>query len=341
MKTKVNLFKREVGVEHLSFLSGEFGTNKTGKLFEGEVSNTFLAYVELSEADFILLPHNYFSIKKNIKYLNELIDLSEKTGLKVIVFAYGDSDEDINIPNSIILRTSQYKYKKKHNEIIIPPLVENLGLKFAFVAREKQHLPTVGFVGWAGFGGRKYKLKYFIKNQLNSLLCLFDRNKESHKKGIFFRIRALKILKNSHLISTNFIVRKTYSGHSATISEDPVRVREEYIKNIIDSDFTLSVKGDGNYSARFFETLSLGRIPLMVDTETLLPLEGIINYDKFILRASFRDIKNLDTIVSSFYRNLSNDDFINMQRLAIQTFGLFLTPEKFFEYVFSYIIKYA
>src|SRR3989338_9171467 len=77
------------------------------------------------EADFILLPHNYFILqnklgeKKDV-YLTNFVEQAEKYHKKIVVLAMADSDEDINIENSVVFRQSQYGYKKKTNEIIMP-----------------------------------------------------------------------------------------------------------------------------------------------------------------------------------------------------------------------------
>jgi len=291
-------------------------------------------YVEIvddpSRADFLLIPHNYFLIKDKKDYIGHFISLSKNTKKKIIIFAYGDSDESINISHSIIFRTSQYKYKKKINEIIMPAYVEDLIPNGDIILRDKKEKPIVGFCGFAGLDSLMRKIKYVIKLFLT---------KGVHRQGIFFRRRAIKVLNRSSLVETNFIVRKFYSCHTDTIKISPAIARDEYIKNMIDSDFILAPKGDGNFSMRFYESLSLARIPILIDTETILPLENIIDYDSFILRVNYKNINKLDKIVADFYNQITNEEFIEMQKRARKNFEKYLRIDAFFNYVFPQLNK--
>lgn len=53
-----------------------------------------------SLADLLLIPHNYFLIKEKKDFVQIFISISKKHGKKIVIFAYGDSDEDIDVPNS-------------------------------------------------------------------------------------------------------------------------------------------------------------------------------------------------------------------------------------------------
>jgi len=107
------------------------------------------------------------------------------------------------------------------------------------------------------------------------------------------------------------------------------------------SDFALSIKGDGNFSLRFFEALSLGRIPLFVNTDCVLPLENIIDYKKFVVFVDHKDIKRIDVILSDFYKNLSDDDFVEMQKQAREAFEKYLRIDSFFKLIPDILKKYA
>ena len=247
-----------------------------------------------------------------------------------MVFDLSDYDYNIDIPNSIVFRTSQYRYKNKKNEFIIPPLVEDLGGDKELVFGKKSNKPVVGFAGWADFPNFKQRARYEIKNFALDLKSFWNPYAIVHKQGLYFRRKSIEVLKKSDLIETNFILRKSYSAHADTIELDPRKAREEYIQNILNSDFVLAPKGDGNYSARFYEALSLGRIPILIDTETTLPLEGVINYDSFILRVRYRDIGGIDKIIADFYNKLSNEEFIKMQKLGKEMFKKYLRSDKFY-----------
>lgn len=282
-------------------------------------------------ADFMLVPHNFPLVKKEKDYLDNFVRLSEKHGKKIIIFVYGDSIEKVDITNSIVFRTSCYGSEKWQNEIIMPPFVEDLAEDFYFNPRAKMgSKPVIGFCGWVVGGGFSQKVKQFAKK----FLRLAGWRKIDTANGTAFRNKIIKILKRSKLVETNFIERKTYSGHSSTISLPPEKARIEYIENMVGSDLALAVRGNGNFSFRFYEALSAGRVPLFVDTDCALPLEQYINYKDFCLFVDRRNIKKIGEAAADFYRNLDNEKFVLMQKEARKAFDNYLRSDKFFELMF-------
>ena len=91
-------------------------------------------------------------------------------------------------------------------------------------------------------------------------------------------MQAIKALRECRDISVNFIIRNSYSSHANTIELLAEEARGQYIDNILKSDLSLAVRGDANISCRFYEILSLGRVPLFVDTDCVLPMENVVDY---------------------------------------------------------------
>ena len=96
-----------------------------------------------------------------------------------------------------------------------------------------------------------------------------------HNDGIYLRKLAMSHLNASRRVETSFIVRDAYFGGNLDLKG---RVRTEYIRNILDSDYVLCVRGNGNFSFRFFETMSLGRTPVLIDTDCVLPFDFVHDY---------------------------------------------------------------
>lgn len=330
----IYIYKKIEGVEHIHILDfylgqRDFGVKRSGDEAIKLLNKQFFNMVNNPlEADYFLIPHNYFSLKDK-SYIDSFIDLSKKYNKKIIVFSYGDISEKINIPNSIIFRSSLYKSEMQINEVVMPAIADDLLSDRPITFLSKSSIPKVGFCGWADFHNSWLKLKQYTKS-----IGLILGN-PAKRKGILFRMEVLSKLAKSNSVISNFIIRDTFTGNEKTRKGKFEDLRREFINNILESDFSLAIKGDGNFSIRFYETLSLTRIPLFIDTDSTLPLEDKINYNDFMLRVDYKNIKNIDKIVSDFYNKISSGDFIAMQKKAREAFENYLRIDRFFDYVFT------
>lgn len=286
---------------------------------------------DIQSADYILLPHYYNSVLADVDYLKRYNDLTDKSGKRLIVILLGDSSDYVPLKNSIIFRNSQYRHRLTKGEVIMPAFVEDLSKINPTNQRSKGLLPTVGFCGWADYKSSKEAFRAMIKKSLNFLSF-----KDGFlNQGLHFRRKALKKLATSKLVKADFIIRKSYSANEKTISLDPIVARKEYISNIVNNDFSLAIKGDGNFSLRFFEILSLGRIPVLIDTDCPLPLSNFIDYNSFILRIDYRQIGKAPKLISKFYQNISEEEFKQRQATTKAIFQEYLRIDKFFDFCFK------
>ncbi|MST04241.1 MAG: hypothetical protein EXS49_01580 [Candidatus Pacebacteria bacterium] len=291
---------------------------------------------KIQDADFILIPHLYKSLEDS--YIKEAESFSKINNKILLIYAYGDLDQKIKVKNAIVMKYSGYRHSMKPWELVIPPNAADASLETSIIYRNKTNtIPIIGFCGWADSKNISDKIKLFIRNlyiEIKSILSLNQKINAS-KKGIYFRKKSIKYLQSSSLVKTSFIIRKSFSMHRKTISLDPEIARREFLENIKSSDLMLDVRGDGNASTRFYEALSLGRIPIVIDTELILPLEDVIPYRDFCLFVPFSDIKNLPQIVHKYYESMSVDDFMKKQKLAREMFEKYLRSDKFYSFIFS------
>ncbi len=339
---KIYLLDRIVGVNDSLLLKLFLSKDDySGGLFQKIETKNFKNLVEFvsnpEEADYFLMPHHYFSIYKNKSYLKKIENESVKYKKKIIIFAYGDNSSDVKVLNSIVLRTSRYKSKLLKNEIMVPAFVEDLGSQYGSVPRvfNKINKPVIGFAGWVSCSSLFQWFKYISKFLVQFFIVKLRLLNSCVYKGLYFRRKTISVLNNTNLIDKTFYLRNNFSGHLKTIEDDPKKIREQFVSSIKDSDLALAIKGDGNYSLRFFEILSLGRIPLLIDTDTPLPLEDEIDYDAFILRVDYRKIHKLPKIINEFWQNMTEEKFIEMQKKARQAFDYRLSAAAFYRYLFD------
>ena len=87
----------------------------------------------------------------------------------------------------------------------------------------------------------------------------------------------------------------------------------EYYYNIRESDYILCLRGKGNFSIRFYETLLMGRIPIFINTDCLLPLMNHINWTEHVVWIEWEERHQIGEIVAKFHDNLSREDFSQLQ----------------------------
>ncbi len=211
----------------------------------------------------------------------------KKIKKKVYVFLVSDNSEVFNIPNNVILyRTSLYKSKKKYNEHILPYVWECNNDNIDPLPKTEK--PIVGFCGW------------------NSI----------------YRHKTIETIKNNINIESNFILRDKFWGgkpHDQKLIED-------FRNNMINSHFNICNRGNGNFSMRFYETLSFGRIPIIIDTDILLPFENLIDWYNIIIIVKKEE--ELNERILNYYHN---NNIIIMQKKCREIYDNYFRGSNFFD----------
>ena len=297
------------------------------------------------ESDFILVPYRYNVIKvKEPSYFKKYVTFAQGLGKPLLVDGTGDIEYKIDLPDVFVLRSVGYKsFGIPKNDIHIPVSAEDLLNKFyngELLLREKQDIPSISFTGWATLSLVR-RIKRYIKEAPHRVLGLFDYRYQTHKQGVFFRLKVLKHLRNTKGLKLDFLIRSSYSGHVDTSEKDMDELRNEFVTNMYDNDYALCVRGDSNISTRFYEALSLGRIPLEIDTDCVYPFEDEINYKEFCVFVDFRDIKSVGDILREFHSEITNEKFLEMQRRAREVFVNYIRTDKFSEHLMKRLKRIA
>ncbi len=270
-------------------------------------------------ADMVLMPYSHNLAQRHAPDLIEsCVAEAKRQGKFLLVDGVGDIEYPIILPNTLVLRYGGYRFSRAQNEIIIPAYADDLLEVYydgKLQIRQKSEKARIGFSGWAVLTPNQ-EIRTLIKELPIRVRSMFDRRYEACKKGLFFRREAISILKCSSALESNFLVRSSYSGHSKTALDPTEKLHKEFVNNILENDYALDVRGDANNSTRLFEILSLGRIPIIIDTERNFPFSDRIDYSSFALIVDFRDIKQLPERITAFHKNISPDYFEQMQRRA-------------------------
>lgn len=299
--------------------------------FENDVER-----VESGSAQAIVLPNNFTRINPTIEaYIKRYADLGERYRISVFLFSFGDFTDRLHFDSRVrVFRLSVYRSSIQPQDIAMPTFAEDYGSERA-APRSKQPVPTVSFCGMGAFPSWTKWFKYYVKILISDMQAFADSHMRARKIGVYWRRAMMQACRRSALVATNFIVRRSFSGLRRTIGGDPETMRKEFIDSIVDADFVLAPKGDGNYSNRFLETLSLGRIPVLADTEVVLPLEDEIEYAKIIVRVPMNRVADTPRVIRDFYDTLTEEEWRRRQQLARKTFEQYLQQDAFFRHFFA------
>lgn len=239
--------------------------------------------------------HNFFS---NLNYtiyfywgdsnnINDLLKVIKESdpNKKYLIFFTNDYNNEIEIPdNFIIYRTALYKTKKKYNEYIFPVLYCN-DLNHSLVYKPLDPV------------NKSYKPK----------IC-FTGNYGTY----YLREKWINELLKSDLLECNFVNTFIFKGGGMN----------QLLKYYESSEFCFCPRGTGNFSIRFYETLYYGRIPVLIDTDILLPFSNVIEWDKYIIIG-----KTIDEIIEKIMYFWNNVDIIKAQIESRKLYDTYFSQE--------------
>lgn len=127
------------------------------------------------------------------------------------------------------------------------------------------------------------------------------------------------------LIKDINVINKFHHHISDQPPEYVAQRRQEYLRSIRESMLVLCPRGTGANSIRFFETLSMGRIPVLISDDVMLPFERDINYDEFILRIAEQDVEEAPQIIMKWLKEHSMEALIKKCILSRMTWQLFFS----------------
>lgn len=309
-----------------------------------EVKNYYQLVENIQEAEVSFLPcsWNYYLNNNLQSEAERFINECHANNLKVLSYVSGDEGVMPTSKNVYVFRNSGYKSKKLTNQIAFPaffkdPLVHYIE-KENHQTRVKTSTPVIGFVGQAtpnllkatkDIGLIIYRnLKYHLGKSLLEPQQWFA--------APFMRYKYLKRLEKNKDIQTNIIYRQRYrAGVRKNRSVD--KTTYEFYENINDSDYIFNLRGAGNFSVRFYQTLAMGRIPVLVDTDCLLPLEGIIDWTQHCIRIPKGKEHEMEQRLLEFHQNLTQEKFEHIQKENRKLWEDYLTLTTFFARIHDFL----
>lgn len=272
-----------------------------------------------------------FLIKNNQqKYLNQFI--SEAKHHNKLTWAYSGGDFGKTIQDDIyVFRLSGFDSKMSKKTHILPSFIQDPFATFIqkeTISLEKKVVPSIGFVGNANgsvtswlkeFGVYLYVIGLRIKNN-------FYSDYQSFYPSGYKRYQLLKKIQTDSRVECDFILRKKYSSASLDIVEIK-KSTVEFYENMYQNPYVFCLRGLGNFSVRFYETLAMGRIPVVVDTDIRLPFHESVNWKNHCV---FVTEENFVNQLLDFHHEISDIDFKNRQENNRKLFLNVLSRQSYF-----------
>lgn len=296
--------------------------------------------IEDADVAFLTMKWNYYVDQNLLNWAEEEITNAKKNRKFIVIFCYGDPPSNLTslrftYPGIILFELGGYRSNADFSYHSGSPFFLKDYLQIYcgghFLYREKIEIPTVGFCGQADspvslrlIRGARHRFRNFM------FKAGISKWAAPPFETTGFRRYVLRKFENHSSIKTNFILHQKYHAGNEKDKGDFSQQKIDFINNILDSDYTICVRGGGNFSVRFYETLSLGRIPVFIDTDCLLPFEDIIPYPEIFPIIKMADLPRVADILTDFHQNLSDQEYKNLQMACRKLWMEHFTPNGFY-----------
>ncbi|HEX2853344.1 MAG TPA: exostosin family protein [Opitutaceae bacterium] len=273
-------------------------------------------------------------------FAKEQIREAKKHGKRIIIFFDSDHDDAIEWPrHAIVFRFSIYSDTCGANQFSIPTFSQDfLALNYGgrLELREKSAVPSVGFCGYAPPVG--CRLSKHSLREVGRYVAYRAGVLKSRRQLIAHapRVQALRALQRTKGVDTRFIVRDQFAFNRWGVlqpggtPETAAKQRHEFIENLNTTDYALCVRGLANCSIRFYEAISLGRIPVFVNTQCVLPYDWLVDWKAACVWVEEKDLGRIGPFLRHYHAQLTPEEFAAKQRLARELFQKWICPEGFF-----------
>ncbi len=307
------------------------------------VANSMFEVTSIEDADVVVLPGDWYWVRgtswrsrpdrRLTEMVRPLYESARASGKPVVMFYSGDRSCDrVPYPEAHVFREGPFGSRSGPRDHALPAFPEDLVEEYydgTLLERPKRDSPVVGFCGlanakssWRQVGGQLIYHPVVVARE--------RRVDPSPYLGEVLRERAVRLLREHHDIEANFILRSSKVFFRSAESRDLVEVRDEYVRNLAESDYVLCIRGSGNYSYRLYEAMCMGRIPVILNTDLVLPCEDEIAWKKLAVWVERDDISSLPDRIREFHSRLSPTEFVELQHSLRRHWLDLLSPEGFF-----------
>lgn len=145
------------------------------------------------------------------------------------------------------------------------------------------------------------------------------------------RVRACELLSQDARFRCSFVIRNAFHGHFDEAQQQ--KHNQEYKENLARNMYQLCCRGTGNFSHRFYEVLASGRVPVLPDTDIVIPK----HVPSEVWRNCVVLVSNVESIPDALYAFHMTHDMQAVQKNCRQMWYDYLSYQGFAHVVASFL----
>jgi hypothetical protein len=269
---------------------------------------------------------------------------AEKYHKPLIIDAASDSDVFLDIPTAHILRSGLYKSLKKIFETECP-FWSNYRTKNSLDSLDilpKGKKPAIGFCGTTSSLGKlsnisKILLPTPITKSVLAQGKLARQVDIKLREGMSLQLRekAIKILSSDKRLASYFDISDPRQSYYFKNESNRMMLENLFVENMNKCDYSLCVRGTGNYSGRFYMALNAGRIPVVFDTDIVIPWEDKLH----LIKVSVNSLEKIGDLILEHFEQTTEQELRIMKLENRAAYHQFLAPEKFLTNFLESVVK--
>ena len=284
----------------------------------GAVAPRLFQLVARDEAEVAVLAWDWQVVRDTHGLLGRarsFIHANAAAGLRTLVFFPHDQEPPLREPHTLVFRTSLLGSQRQRHEFAMPWLTGNLP---PFVpgdppSRPWRPTPSVGFCG-ASYR-QSFRTPSWLRRTFRPGRCQYER---AFPRPPGLRATALDRLAATPGLETRFIERDGFMGGAmrpdGTLDHGRYeQAQRDFFDNLLGTDYALCARGGGNFSIRFFQALSVGRIPLLIDTDCVMPWPDDIPWQELCVRVDRREVDGIGGTLLREHKRMGPDGFAARQ----------------------------
>jgi hypothetical protein len=292
----------------------------------------YFTRTSLAECDLVICPVAWQDDRNN-ELVRRLASQALTWDKPLIVFCEADTEAPFPVPGTIVFRGSLRRSLKLPSETAAPAFIKDHLAGPAPVAaagpRPKGDQPVVGFCGCVDpSAGSGPSLRRILSRAANWAVLSRPRLERflrrcgvsvTRNEGKRARYQALGTVSRCPRLRPNLQVRDQFLNGMLLLPKEEQtghweRSFAEFRDNVLGSDYTLCPRGGGNWSYRFYETLCLGRVPVFINTDCVLPYESLINWRDYCVWVESDALEHTAEAILAHYQSHSAERFVELQR---------------------------